>query len=500
MPRIELQPLGRTIEVKQGVPLREVLHEFGVEFPCGGRGRCGGCCVKVIAGSLPVGDGEAAVLEPEEIDDGWRLACRWSAESNLTLEVGQWETVVLADHSSFRFTARSGVGVAVDLGTTTLVAQLLDLSSGQVLAVRSGVNPQTRYGADVMNRVQAAIEGKRQDLVGGVRRGIGDLVTGLLVKSELRQRDVDEVIVVGNTVMHHLFCDLDVVPLSCAPFDSPLGGPYTFRAADLGWIVPGNPPVRFMPCLGSFVGSDILAGVLATGMHRSVTPMVLIDLGTNGEIVVGNRDRLLCTSTAAGPAFEGGRISMGMRATTGAIAAVVAEAGHLQCQVLGGVEPRGICGSGLVDAVAAGLDLGLVVPSGRITSHDRELKLAPPVVLTQGDIRQLQLAKAAIAAGLKILRHRFGEEICRDAPIYLAGAFGNYVSLASARRIGLVDAPQERIKAAGNTALLGAKMALFEDHGQDQEFAALRRRTEHVCLATDPLFQETFIEETHFPA
>jgi uncharacterized 2Fe-2S/4Fe-4S cluster protein (DUF4445 family) len=455
--------------------------------------------VRVAAGSLPASDDDSALFRPEEIAEGWRLACVARPEGDLRLEIGQWETVILADHSSFEFTPRPGLGVAVDLGTTTLVAQLLDLQSGQVLAVRTAMNPQTKFGSDVMNRIQAAIEGRGAELVAAARRGVGELVTGVLGSLSGSRDDIEEVVIVGNTVMHHLFCDLDVGPLALAPFETPDQESHRFHSVDLGWELPGEPIVRFLPCLGSFVGSDILAGVIATGMQRRAAPAILVDLGTNGEIVVGNRDRMLFASTAAGPAFEGGRISVGMRATTGAIAEVTAENGKLCCRVLGGVEPRGLCGSGLVDAVATALDLGLVLPSGRLADPSRPLEVAPPVVLTQGDIRQLQLAKGAIAAGLKILRRRFGEESCREAPIYLAGAFGNYVNRTSARRIGLIDAPEERIQAAGNTALLGAKMALFEDHGEDENFTDLRGRMEHVSLATDPQFLETFVDETLFP-
>jgi uncharacterized 2Fe-2S/4Fe-4S cluster protein (DUF4445 family) len=499
MIRIELQPLGRTIEVEPGTLLLEPLDAFGVEFPCGGHGRCGGCRVRVAAGTLPVSDDDAALFTPEEIAEGWRLACAAKPEGTLTLEIGQWETVILADHTSFAFTPRPGLGIAVDLGTTTLVAQLLDLQLGQVLAVRTAVNPQSRFGSDVMNRIQAALDGNKAELVMAVRRGVGELVTGVLASLGVSRDDLAEVVVVGNTVMHHLFCDLDMGPLATAPFETPDRESHRFRSSELGWDLPGEPVVRFLPCLGSFVGSDILAGVIATGMQRRTAPAILVDLGTNGEIVVGNRDRMLFASTAAGPAFEGGRISVGMRATTGAIAEVIAENGRLCCRVIGGVEPRGLCGSGLVDAVATALDLGLILPSGRLADPSRPLELAPPVALTQGDIRQLQLAKGAIAAGVKILRRRFGEEACRAAPIYLAGAFGNYVNRTSARRIGLIDAPEECIQAAGNTALLGAKMALFEDHGEDESFTDLRGRMEHVSLAADPHFQEIFVQETLFP-
>jgi len=256
--------------------------------------------------------------------------------------------------------------------------------------------------------------------------------------------------------------------------------------------------VRFLPCLGGFVGSDILAGVLATRLHESEALAGLVDLGTNGEIVVGNRERLLCASTAAGPAFEGARISMGMRAATGAISEVSACGGEFECRVLGRVAPRGICGSGLVDAVAVGLDLGRIQSTGRL-SQGSSFCLAPPVLITQGDVRELQLAKGAIAAGLRLLLQQWGARAEDLTRIYLAGAFGNYINRASARRIGLLDFPRETVHPAGNTALLGAKLALFSLPEHDSAYTELRRRIQHVSLNDHPRFQDVYVEEMVFP-
>ncbi len=495
---LTLEPLGRSIALAPGTPLRSVLHEYGVEFPCGGRGRCRGCRVRQIGGSMPIGPEDADLLTPAELEAGWRLACRASVDRDLTLDVGQWRTVILADHSEFDFEPREGLGVVVDLGTTTLVAQLLDLRSARVLAVRTAVNPQTVHGSDVMSRIQLSVQGgEHRALVEELRRGVGRMLTKLMATARLEEPRLETVVLTGNTVMHHLFCGIDLEPLAGAPFETPALGERRFRARELGWQLPGDPVVIFLPCLGGFVGSDILCGILATKMHESATLFLLCDLGTNGEIVLGNRERMICVSTAAGPAFEGGRISMGMRATTGAIHEVTAGEGGLHCRVLGDVEPRGLCGSGLVDAVAAGLELGWIEPSGRL-ELGRSLPLAPPVELSQGDIRQLQLAKAAIATGLQVLRARFALAEDASLPTYLAGAFGNYVSRTSARRIGLLTGPEEAIHPAGNTALLGAKIALFSSEA-DAGFAELRRRIEHLPLAADPEFEDAYVGALAFP-
>ncbi len=499
--RIQLQPLGAGFEVERGAPLHDPLFVHGVEFPCGGKGRCKGCRVKVLEGTLPITPEDEKMLRPEELAAGWRLACQTRAAMDLTLELAQWEVPILADESRFEFVPREGLGIAVDIGTTTLVAQLVDLTTGHVLSVRSALNAQARYGADVMSRVEFAVAGTgRRRLEDLIRKQIGRMLAGLLAAAKVDPSRIRQVVLVGNTVMHHLFCGIDLEPLSHYPFVPAQASMVAFRPAELGWALPEACAVRFLSCLGGFVGSDILAGVLATKLAQSEELVGLVDLGTNGEIVLGNRRRLLCASTAAGPAFEGAKISMGMRASTGAIAEVVAERGQVRCHVFGSVSPRGLCGSGLVDAVAAGLELGVIDSSGRFANGRREWLLAQPVALTQNDIRELQLAKAAIAAGIRILLGRWGAAKDDITSLYLAGAFGNYINRASAQRIGLLDFPAEKVQPAGNTALLGAKIALFDRGEGGGSHSAIAGRIEHVPLGADPHFQDVFVEEMGFPA
>lgn len=498
--RIRLQPINAELTVQAGVPLRSLLFEQGVEFPCGGHGRCRGCKIRVLQGTTAVNDAQREHLSPQEIAAGWRLACQCIVEDDLVIELRQWDATILTDDAPFTFTPQEGLGVAVDLGTTTLVAQLLDLQTGRVLGVKTGLNPQARYGSDVMSRVQFAVADKGQcELERVIRKEIGKLIRLLFMTSEADPTRLRKITLVGNTVMHHLFCGIDLEPLSHYPFEPMDDGLQVFEACELGWELPGNPAVQFLPCLGSFVGSDILAGVLATRLHESAELAGLVDLGTNGEIVIGNREGMLCASTAAGPAFEGARISMGMRAATGAIWRVSALDGRMECEVLGNVPPRGICGSGLVDAVAVGLDLGQIKSSGRLANGGDTLPLSEPVVLTQADIRQLQLAKGAIAAGIRLLLQQYGAAAEDVNRLYLAGAFGNYINRASAHRIGLLDFPPEKVHPVGNTALLGAKLALFSSDNEEASYAEIRRKVRHIALNADPLFIDTYVEEMRFP-
>ena len=487
--RVKLIPLGAEIEVEPGASLETALSAYGVEFPCGGAGICRGCRVRVLEGAIAITPEMEQVFTPAELAGGWRLACCSRAEGPLALEVAQWEMPILADDTPVPFEPAEGAGIAIDVGTTTVVAQAVDLATGEVLGVESVLNPQVVHGADLMSRIEFALAGGGPVLAAEIREALAALLGGLP-----RGESVRVVMLAGNTAMHHLFCGIDVTPLASVPFRPVNDGEQVFRPAELGWDLPREATVRFLPCLGGFVGSDLLAGIIATDIPGSTTLRALIDLGTNGEIVLGNSDRILCASTAAGPAFEAGRIRMGMRAATGAIAHVAFRNGALECRTIGESATRGICGSGLVDAVAVGMDSGAILPSGRLAGGRREFLLAPPVAIAQSDIRELQLAKGAIAAGLRILAERWGASPRDIETLYLAGAFGNYVNVQNARRIGLLETSATRVVSAGNTSLRGLKMALLCASKREQWIGRIRARTEHVPLASDPHFQDTFAE------
>ncbi len=524
---IRLEPLSVELELPRGGSLVTGLAAHGFEFPCGGAGECGGCQVRVLAGWLPVTEADEDTFSVDQLAQGWRLACQSRAGEPLVLECGQWHMEILADNKSGHSIATVGgnsgstdnslpcpalsesaranservgdrsasspnsLAIAIDLGTTTIAAQLID-TAGNVLGVGTMLNPQSVFGSDVMSRIRAAIEG--QDLTTPIRAALGQLVARA---ASGRASQVAEVLLVGNTVMHHLFCSLSVEPLAHVPFQSPHLAEQRFTPSELGWNLPSGCVVRFARCIGGFVGSDILAGIVAAGIGNGSDLTALVDLGTNGEIAIGNRQGIVCASTAAGPAFEAGAIRMGMRAVTGAIAhvsfaqAAFAE-GALRLNVIGDVAPRGICGSGLVAAAAAGLRSGAILANGRIAGDSRIFPIAPPVVLYQSDIRELQLAKGAIAAGFRRLLKRLGADVASLHAIHLAGAFGNYVQIESALRIGLLEAPHAIIHAAGNTALRGAKMLLLAEEPALPPI-------EHVSLAEDPAFQDEFATCMSFP-
>lgn len=464
--KLELHP-------RAGQTLADQLFQAGVEFPCGGESACGGCKVRVIEGSVPVTAAMRDALAENEIRDGWRLACCASAAERVLVEVEQWSLRVLTDEAHVPIEPRAGRGAVVDLGTTTLVVQVVDLSSGEVLSVETALNPQARFGADVMSRLHYDLH-HPGELGRLIREALGRMLGGAPLR---------EVLVAGNTAMHHLFCGLDVAPLTCAPFLSPTLASCRFASSVLAW--PG--PAEFLPCLGGFVGSDLLCGIVATRLDQRPHPRALFDIGTNGEVVVGSAQGIACASTAAGPAFEGGRIGAGMRAGAGAIDSVHVRGGRLDCHVIGGGAARGVCGSGLVDAAACGLELGLIGRNGRLTTADKRLPLAEGLALSQSDIRELQLAKGAMAAGLRILAGGGVDRLC------LAGAFGNYIRQPSARAIGLLpsDLPVEPV---GNSALRGARTLLLAPSTRPARLREIAALSRHVELAANPDFQYLYAE------
>lgn len=489
---IQLQPLGKTIQVNHQTPLIDVLHEFGIEFPCGGKGTCGKCKVKLIAGEIEISQKHSQQIEKLGLDSDWRLACYSNCTSDITLEVEQFSHLILADESEFEFTPQQGYGVAVDLGTTTLVAQLIDLSTAKVIAVETMLNPQVKFGADLISRIQACMEGKAAEMTSIIRSAIGSMLELMLKKQDV---EIQRIVIVGNTAMQLIFTGEDVSALGMYPFEVKDLGMKTFKPSELNWNLKVIELIQFFPSIGSFVGSDILAGIAATGLAEKEHYTALIDLGTNGEIVVGNKHKIVCASTAAGPAFEGTNISIGMRAVTGAISSVYLENNELKFNVIGNAKPKGICGSALVDTIAGFRELDLIGVFGEINSGEKVLSLTPEIGLTQRDINEFQLAKAAIAAGLEILCKTLCIQFMDIQEAYIAGGFGNYITISHLIQTGMIELPEKRIHKMGNTALIGAKIFLFADR---QITDKILSKTEHINLESEAEFQNIFVDKMLF--
>ncbi len=446
-----------------------------------------------------------------------------SADYDVTAVVCDEELIDLepGDTSARRF------AIAFDLGTTTAVATLLDLDSGQPLAVRSRLNRQQPFGADVITRISATMmDGDALEMLRRrAHETLAELTDEVCVEAGVDAHEVYEITVCGNVTMMHLALGIDPEPLSMAPFVVSAHSFPRVAASELGVRVHPRAPAFVFPSLGAYVGGDIVAGMLATGLTRDRRLRLFIDVGTNSEIALGSHERVLATAAPAGPAFEAAQIKCGMRAADGAIEGVKVNGDALTLQVIGDTEPIGICGSGLVDAVAELVHVGLLDHSGRFIPDEEAAARSPAlaahltrigeervfvlawrgpdpaqsVFLSQRDVRELQFAKASIATGWNILLRDLGVSAEEIAQVLLAGSFGAYLTPLSAVRIGLVpNIALPRIVSAGNVAGEGAKIAALSSRERAEAYAILRE-VEYVELSGRADFNDLFIDQLAFP-
>ena len=411
-------------------------------------------------------------------------------------------------------------GIAFDLGTTTVVATLLDLSTGTPVAVESMLNKQQPFGADVITRISATMmdPGALDKLRSLAHETLAELAADVCAAGNVQPEHVYELALAGNATMAHIALGIDPEPLGMAPFIMTTRLYPEILASDLGVAVHPRARAFVFPAFGAYVGGDITAGLLASGMDRDSRVRLFVDIGTNCEIVLGNRDWLLATAAPAGPAFEGAAIRCGMRAADGAIEVVTMTPDSLDLKVIGDVAPAGLCGSGLVDAVTGLVKLGLLDETGRFVPADAAAAKAPglaerltlvgqervffltgDVYLSQRDVRELQFAKAAIATGWRILLEEAGLTERDVQQVLLAGSFGSYLSPSSAIRIGLVPkVPVMRVVSAGNVAGEGAKMALLSLRERAGGLALLEE-VKYVELSDRADFNDRFVDQLAFP-
>ena len=488
MPKLTIRRGETHAEVSfSGVPLlSRALAEagFAIQQPCGGRGACGKCAVLALSGAVSAPSAREAQL-------GARLACQARLLGDCAVELyppEQWAGILTGTDAPALGQPMPGrYGAAVDLGTTTVAARVFDLQTGQPFGEGARVNPQTAVAADVMSRLSAALAGELPRLAALAREGVTGAIADACAQAGVP--GVDAAVVAGNTAMLTLLSGRDPRALATAPFitdclfglEQPLGG------------VPAYLP----PCAAAFMGADLTCAALATGLCEQPETTLLMDIGTNGELMLWHAGRLYAASAAAGPAFEGGEISQGLGGVVGAIDRVWVENGTLGVRVIGGKQATGVCGSGLMDAVAALLTLGRIDPSG--ASDAPAFALAEGVCLTAGDVRAVQLAKAAIAAAVETLFDAAGVTPAQVGRLLLAGGFGSRLSIASAAAIGLIPpALTGKARAVGNASLAGASALLLD--------TALRARADSIAASAQVLslggnaaFERRFMAAIPFP-
>ncbi len=603
--RLRFLPDGGEVRVPSGTPIFDAASWNGIaiDSTCGGHGTCKKCKVRIVSGEVPVGAIDPRAFTTDELREGWRLACRAGARSDLVVEVPPLQTrpkaalvgvgrhvilrpavqkrhLVLEEptledqrsdlqrvldglddlepHASLELlrtlggTLRSSFfdvtavvcddeliavepgdttarrfAIAFDLGTTTVVATLLDLDSGQPASVRSMLNRQQPYGADVITRVSATMMDDRA--LGALRERahetFAELTGEVLAEAGVDASEVYEITVCGNVTMMQMALGIDPEPLSMAPFTVSTHVFPPMRAAEFGVAVHPRASAYVFPSLGAYVGGDIVAGLLATGLTRDRRVRLFIDVGTNSEIALGSVERVLATAAPAGPAFEAAQIKCGMRAAEGAIEGVRLGEDSLTLDVIGDVEAVGMCGSGLVDAVAELVHAGLLDHSGRFIPDEQAAELHPglasrlvkigeervfvlhwrgpdpaaSVYLSQRDVRELQFAKGSIATGWQILLREMGIGVDDVSQVLLAGSFGAYLTPLSAVRIGLVPRiALPRIVSAGNVAGEGAKIAALSLR-ERAEAESILREVQYVELSGRADFNDLFIDQLSFP-
>lgn len=491
----------------QGLPLAA---------PCGGKGVCGKCKVRVLSGTLPVTVEDKEFFTDAELADGWRLACQAKTTEDVTVEVPAH------DESSFAALGTTDgavekkkipldheTGIAIDIGSTTLAASLVDMTTKEVLHTETAVNQQRRFGADVISRIQAANTGQAEALHDSIREDIASLCVRLAQVYPSLPRTYGHLMIAGNTTMEHLFMGYSCEGLGSWPFHPVTLGGETVKAQDamgdvgVPWLT--NQPVTLLPGISTFVGADITAGIWKCGMTTSDELTLLLDLGTNGEMAVGNTKGLIVASTAAGPALEGGNLSCGTGSVSGAISGVSIHHGKAVTKTIDNAAPVGICGTGVIECVAALVEQGLVDSTGKLKepyfTNGFYLGQTPDgkdIRVTQQDIREIQMAKGAIRAGLETLLATYGATYDDVTRVYLAGGFGYYLNPEKAAAMGLL--PKElapKTTAVGNTSLAGAIGALIEPTAL-ADMKGIQQMAKEVVLGNTPKFQELYITHMGF--
>ena len=481
----------RVLTAERGENLLAALRKSGlmISAVCGGRGRCGKCGVRVRSGKV-----SGAI--PNE--NGTVLSCLAEVAGPLEIEIDELSGAGLLDSRAEesaheRTRGASGLGVALDIGTTTLAFYLHDLATGEELDRTSCLNPQAAFGGDVVSRISACVEGRLPELHALIRDRVRETLEDFCARFGADR--ASRLVVCGNTTMLHLFKNVDASPLGVAPFRPRFLDLQRCAGKKLG--LPAE-EVVLLPGISAYVGADISAGILACDLGKEGVEL-LADIGTNGEMAIAANGRLLCTSTAAGPALEGANIACGTGGIAGAIDKVWTEAGEVRYTTIGNAAPVGICGCGLTDAIRVMLDRGVIDETGAFAEDAQEpFPLAEGVFVTAKDVREFQLAKSAICAGLRVLLRRAGVQASEVKRLCVAGGLGFYLDPVSAGKTGLLPAElADRTVAVGNSAGAGARRCLLSDQALEQ-CARIAQSAEVVDLAEDPDFMDEYIADMMF--
>ncbi len=507
---------------ENGVSLLEQLreHQIYISAACGGKGKCGKCKVQMTVGATEATEADCMFFEEEELKQGWRLACTAFPTEDCGVVVysddeSQFE--VIAEHEEDEkadIAGEEGYDIGIDIGTTTIAIELVGRTSGQVLHTVTTINRQRAFGADVISRIQASNDGQKEALKECIRKDLYDGIKRLVSESKAESQKISKVVIAGNTTMGHLLMGYSCETLGVYPF-TPVNI-QTIRAdfgemfaeqqqAEGAEVLTLNAEIILLPGISTYVGADISSGMLVCDFDKLEKPCLLIDLGTNGEMAIGNKDKILVTSTAAGPAFEGGNISCGMGSVPGAICNVSIQGDDIQLKTIGDKPPVGLCGTGVIETVCELVKEELVDETGMLDEDyfDDGFELAKtpegePIVFTQKDVREIQLAKSAVRAGVETLMKRYGvtyEEVDR---VFLAGGFGYKIDLEKTIGIGMLPEEfKEKTTAIGNSSLGGTVQYLTREDAVER-LDKIVELSEEVELSSDKDFNNFYTEYMFF--
>lgn len=501
----------KKILVKNTESLMEALlrEEYYISAPCGGRGRCGKCRIQVKKGELAVTPEDEKAFSKAELEEGWRLSCRAYPKEDLTIafalkDEAQFE-ILAGDEENGDISAESGYDIAIDIGTTTIAMELIGCDSKKNLHAVTAINGQRNYGADVITRIQASIDGKKEVLRDSIRTDLKKGICRLLEETKVPKEKVGRIAIGGNTTMGHLLMGYDCDSLGVFPF-TPVN--IDFIKGSCEEIIGEcglSSEVILLPGISTYVGGDIVSGLYSCDFDRTDDICLLVDLGTNGEMALGNKEKILVTSTAAGPAFEGGNITWGMGSVPGAICSVTINEDGPQIKTIQDKPPVGICGTGVVETISEMVKAELVEETGLIDDDyfDEGYPLAETedgkkIVFTGKDVREIQLAKAAVRAGMETLMKNYGVEKSQVKRVYLAGGFGYKLDKNKAVEIGMFPEEfRDRIETVGNSSLSGAMKYLGDPCGEER-MHSLVQISEEIGLASDKFFNECYMNSMLF--
>jgi len=515
MTTISIQSSNKQVTCRSGQSLMTALIHGGifVDNPCNGKGTCGKCKVQICTGAVQEPcETEKRFLSSEELESGIRLSCLVYPENDLVIEVLQEEAVhkILTSGMMPNFKYKPAVsslfsgnddefyGVAVDIGTTTVVAALVNLKTGEELETASMINPQKQFGLDVLTRITYAMENPDTaciELQHAIVEGLNQLVDQLVNQSSISKSQLHEIVISGNTTMLHMLLGVDSTVIGKSPYKPNFLESQTVNACEIGLTVEENTMIYCLPSVSAYIGSDIVAGVYACGLHRKNATTLFIDIGTNGEIALVHNGELMSCSCAAGPALEGMNISAGMRAQAGAIEEITIGESGIKTHVIGDVVGKGLCGSGILATLRELLKTGIVTKKGamiklehmdeddyrrqyiQVNGRKRAFELSGhpnSIMVTQSDVRQVQLAKGALLSGFYALLNEAGITMEHLEEVIVAGQFGAHLSADSLVGTGILpEAVRDKLTYIGNASKTGAYMALMStDVRQDIEVLA----------------------------